>query len=138
MTQTLYNGAVVPTNSDDYALTEDLMKMCLSLNIPIPVPSAAARDSLAAIAPGGVLPVGTEVIITGDNTLPKQKWNGAKWVQFIYAEASASMSVKPSEAWGAGQLTISGTNSTDSTFVTFPSRTASSSPSPACTPFQPM
>lgn len=120
MTQTLYNGAKVPTNSDDYALTEDLMKMCLSLNIPIPVPNEAARNGLAAIAPGGVLPIGTEVIITGDNTLPKQKWSGTKWVQFIYAEASASIAVANDTPWGSGALTISGANSTDNTFVSFP------------------
>ena len=120
MSQTLYNGAIVPTNSDDYALTEDWVKTCLSLNITIPVPNEAARDGLASIAPGGVLPIGTEVIITGDNTLPKQKWNGTKWVQFIYAEASASIAVANASPWGAGQLTISGANSTDSTFATFP------------------
>ena len=120
MTQTLYNGAVVPTNSDPYAITADLMKLALSLNVPIRVQDQAARNGLAAIAPGGVLPVGTEVLITGDPTMPKQKWNGSKWVQFVYAEASASVIVEPSLAYGTGQLTLIGKNSTDSTFVTFP------------------
>ena len=48
MTQTRPNGAKVPTNSDEYQLTQDLAAMADSLNVIIKVSSKAERDALPA------------------------------------------------------------------------------------------
>lgn len=120
MAQTLYNGAEVPTNSDDYNLTEDLVTLCLSLNIPIPVDTQAARDGLAALAPGGVLPIGT-MVFRKDQSMFVEKWDGTNWKTAAHCEWTRSGQVVPSgSVWGVGSLTQDATKTTDTAFVTHP------------------
>ena len=117
MSQTRPNKIVTITNDETYDLAVHQARMADSTNVTVKVSSQAERDQL----PPSLLTPGTKVIVTDDTTMPEQKWNGSKWVQFIYAEASASIAVQPSQPWGSGQLTLSQNNSTDSSFVTFPS-----------------
>jgi len=120
MAITLYNGAEVPTNSDDYALTEDLAKLCLSLNIPIPVNNQAERDGLAALA-GGTLKIGT-MVLRKDQSMFVEKWNGTTWKTAAHCEwTRAGQSVPNTTLWGAGALTLDATRTTDTAFVTHPS-----------------
>ena len=116
MSQTRPNKIVTITNDEVYDLAAHQARMADSANVTIKVGSIAERDVL----PESVKTPGTKVIVTDDTTMPEQKWNGTKWVQFIYAEASASILVQPSQAWGSGQLSLIKANSTDESFVTFP------------------
>lgn len=120
MAQTLYNGAVVPTNSDAYDLTADLVTMCLSLNIPIPVANLAARNGLAALAPGGVLPIGTAVY-RQDQSMFTEKWDGTTWRTAGHSEwTRTGQSVPTATTWGVGALTLDTAKTTDTAFITHP------------------
>jgi hypothetical protein len=120
MPQTLYNGAVVPVPSDAYALTDDMKKLCLSLNIPIPVTNQSARDGLAALAPSGVLPVGT-IVVRKDQSMFVEKWDGANWKTSGHCEWTRNNQVVPTNSpWGVGALTLDASKTTDSAFVTHP------------------
>lgn len=77
--QTLFNGVEVFTNGDPYDLAADNAHAFETANINIPVASEAQRDGLAAIAPGGVLPVGTNVIRTDITGCPSETWDGTAW-----------------------------------------------------------
>ncbi|MDQ0756064.1 hypothetical protein [Arthrobacter sp. B3I4] len=116
MSQTRPNKIITITNDEVYDLATHQARMADSTNVTVKVGSTAERDAL----PPALLTPGTKVIVTDDTTMPEQKWNGSKWVQFIYAEATGSILVQPSQAWGSGQLTLNQTNSTDPAFVTFP------------------
>jgi hypothetical protein len=119
MGQNLFNGGWVPTNSDAYDLTADLAKICLSLNIPIPVNNQAARDGLAALA-GGTLPVGT-MVLRKDQSMFIESWNGTKWVTSGHCEWKRDNQVVPNTTvWGVGALTQDSSKTTDTAFVTHP------------------
>jgi hypothetical protein len=119
MAQTLYNGARVPTNSDPYKLTEDLKKLCLSLNIPISVASKAERDGLDDIA-GTPLNVG-QMVIREDQSMFVEKWDGNAWKTSGHSEWSRSDQGVPSgQVWGAGPLSLDAGKSTDTAFITHP------------------
>lgn len=120
MAITLYNGAEVPTNSDDYALTEDLAKLCLSLNIPVPVDNQAERDGLAALA-GGTLKIGT-MVLRKDQSMFVEKWDGTSWKTMGHSEWTRNGQVVPNTTtWGVGALTLDATKTTDTAFITHPS-----------------
>lgn len=72
MTQTRPNLAKVPTNSDEYNLTDDLATMADSLNVLIPVASQAARDALPK-------KVGLTVIRLDLTGTPLETWDGSAW-----------------------------------------------------------
>lgn len=100
--QTLFNGAEVFTNGDPYNLADDVAKAFKSVNTVIRVSSLSERDSLAAAAPGGVLPVPTVVFRTDlDRT---ETWNGTEWagnvrhVEYGFPSASAPNNTP----WGPG------------------------------------
>lgn len=119
MSQTLYNGADVPTNSDAYNLTDDLAKLCLSLNIPIPVSNQAQRDGLAALA-GGTLKIGT-MVLRKDQSMFVEKWDGSSWKTLGHSEWTKSAHVVPTNmVYGVGALTQDAGKTTDAAFVTHP------------------
>lgn len=119
MSQILFNGAVVPTNSDDYALTEDMAKMCLSLNIPVPVNNQAERDGLEALA-GGTLKVGT-MVLRKDQSMFVEKWDGSNWKTVGHSEwTRTNHEVPQNQVWGVGALTLDTGKTTDNAFVTHP------------------
>lgn len=68
--QTLQNGIVVPTNSDEYDLTADLATMGATTNSVITVADATARDALTKTA--GMHVYRTDVACV-------EVWNGARW-----------------------------------------------------------
>lgn len=119
MAQTLYNGTVVPTNGDSYNLTADLATMGASLNLPIPVASAAARNALAAAA-GGTLPIGT-MVIRKDQSMFIETWDGTNWKTSGHCEWTRTGQVVPNiTVWGVGALTQDATQTTDTAFITHP------------------
>jgi hypothetical protein len=79
MSATTWNGVTVPTASDVWALIADMTKGFNTANLVIPVANQTARDGLAALAPGGVLPVGTVVIRNDLAGEPFEKWDGSVW-----------------------------------------------------------
>ena len=78
MTQTRPNGIVVPVASDDYNPPQDMADMADSTNTILNIADEAARDSLAATFPGGVLPVPT-VISRADLGGDLEIWTGSQW-----------------------------------------------------------
>jgi hypothetical protein len=119
MAQTLYNGARVPTNSDPYDLTADMAKLCISLNIPIPVVNQGQRDGLAALA-GGTLPVGI-MVLRRDQSMFVEKWDGTGWKTSGHCEWMKTGNVAPTATvWGVGALTQDAGKTTDTAFVTHP------------------
>lgn len=68
--QTLQNGIVVPTNSDEYDLTDDMAGMGNTANVIIKVANAAARDALTKTAGMCVYRLDTGRI---------EAWNGSRW-----------------------------------------------------------
>jgi plastocyanin len=120
MAQTLYNGIVVPTNGDAYNLTADLATMGQSGITPIPVASVSARNALAAAAPGGVLPVGSQVI-RKDQSMFVETWDGTTWKAGGHVEWVHAGSVVPNvTVWGVGALTQDSTQTNDTAFITHP------------------
>lgn len=69
--QTLQNGIEVPTNSDDYALTEDLANMGNKANVVILVADATARDALTGKYEG--------MVVYRLDLSRLEAWNGARW-----------------------------------------------------------
>jgi len=78
MTQTRPNGIVVPVASDDYNPPQDMADMADSTNTILNVADLAARGTLAATFPGGVLPVPT-VISRADLGGDLEIWTGSQW-----------------------------------------------------------
>ena len=74
---TRWNKTKTPAGVDPWNLTPDIGAALDSANVVIPVASATERDGLAAVAPGGVLPVPTVVWRTDKNRL--ETWNGTVW-----------------------------------------------------------
>lgn len=72
MTQKRPNGAKVPTNSDEYNLTQDLATMADSLNVLVAVANQDARDALPKT-------VGLAVIRLDQTGLPIEIWDGSAW-----------------------------------------------------------
>jgi len=120
MTQILFNGAEVFTNGDNYNLSEDMVKLCLSLNIPIPVDNQTQRDGLAALS-GAPLKVGT-MVLRKDQSMLVEKWNGSTWKTSAHSEWTKTAQVVPvNTVWGVGALTQDATKSTDAAFISHPS-----------------
>lgn len=77
MPTTRWNKTKTPVNSDAYQLTGDLATMADSTTLTIPVQSQSERDGLAAIAPGGVLPIPTTVWRADLGCT--EVWDGSAW-----------------------------------------------------------
>jgi hypothetical protein len=71
--QTLQNGIEVPTNSDNYALTEHLANMGNKTNVIVKVTDLAARDALDKYD-------GLTVRRLDIDSRPTETWNGVTWV----------------------------------------------------------
>jgi hypothetical protein len=120
MGQTLYNGAEVPTPGDSYALTDDLKKMCLSLNIPIPVMNQGQRDALFGLV-GGALPTGT-IVIRRDQSMRMEVWDGTRWADGApHTEwTKADHTIPTNQVYGVGALTQDADKTNDVGFVSHP------------------
>lgn len=74
------NKATVPAGSDGWNLVPDIKKAIETTGSIIKVASPAERDGLAALFPGGALPVPTHICRTDIVGAPIMTWNGTKWV----------------------------------------------------------
>ena len=81
MTAQTANKVTVPVGSDAWNLTTHLKGMAETTNSLIPVASAAERDALAALFPGGVLPIPTMITRTDELGSPNYQWNGSTWLR---------------------------------------------------------
>lgn len=71
-------GVTIPLGSDGYARMADFKKMSETTRSVIPVANLTARNGLAALFPGAVLPVPT-VIARADRGYRLEVWDGAGW-----------------------------------------------------------
>lgn len=74
--QTTWNKAVTPAGTDPWQFIPDVKKVAETLNVPVPVASAAERDALAP--PGGKYP-GMEVKRTDLPGVPTETYDGSGW-----------------------------------------------------------
>lgn len=72
--QTLQNGIEVPTNGDDYNLTDDYAESFKDANVNIPVPSQTAEDALVKF-------VGMTIIRTDQAGMPHYTWDGDEFLR---------------------------------------------------------
>ena len=118
--QTLFNGVEVFTNGDDYNLADDAAHAFQTANVVITIHTEAQRDGLAALAPGGVLPVPTFIYRTDLNR--RETWNGVEWLGDVrHAEITYGAADVPNNTpWGPGIGTIVADRSLYSGFATMP------------------
>lgn len=100
MSQDLQNGITVPTNSDDYALTEDLAEMGDSSNVVIIVPNETARDALTEHA-------GMTVYRLDIGRL--EAWNGSRWAVTATTEIGHDFTT-PLDIAGTSYATVATVN----------------------------
>lgn len=81
MTAQTANKVTVPVGSDAWNLTTHLKGMAETTSSLIPVASVAERDALAALFPGGVLPIPTMITRTDEVGSPNYQWNGSIWLR---------------------------------------------------------
>jgi hypothetical protein len=74
------NDATVPVGTDGWNLTAHIKQAIETTRSFIPVASDAQRDALAALFPGGILPIATTIVRTDKTGLPEERWNGTKWL----------------------------------------------------------
>lgn len=77
MPTTRWNKTKTPVNSDAWNLTADLASLADGAAVTIAVASQSEQDGLAALAPGGVLPVPTVIFRT--DLAEMRVWDGSKW-----------------------------------------------------------
>jgi len=79
MTTTGWNGPTLPTSGDGWNLITHLTNALNTAGLIIPIASEAQRSGLAALAPGGVLPIPTTIIRTDVTGSPMEIWDGTNW-----------------------------------------------------------
>jgi len=94
--QTLQNGIEVPTNSDDYALTEDLANMGNKSNVVILVADATARDALTEYE---------GMVVYRLDLSRLEAWNGARWAVTATTELGHNYTA-PSTIMGTDYATV--------------------------------
>lgn len=77
--QTTWNKATVPAGTDPWNLVPDEKKAIETAGLVFGVATTAERNGLAALAPGGVLPVPT--LVRNAETGRYESWNGTRWAQ---------------------------------------------------------
>lgn len=80
MTAQTWNKLTVPVGSDAWNPVAHMKGIADTADVVISVSSAAEANGLAALAPGGVLPVPTHICRTDIVGAPIMTWNGTKWV----------------------------------------------------------
>jgi len=103
MSQTRYNRVVTITNDETYDLAGHMARMADSINPVIRVANQAERDGLAALAPGGVLPIPTTVA-RADLLGALEVWDGTRWVtdqrtRRKFVPGTATGALAPADGW---------------------------------------
>jgi hypothetical protein len=78
VTAQTWNKITTAVGSDGWNPVLHMKGLADTADVVIPVASAVERDGLAALAPGGVLPIPTYVFRTDINSY--QTWNGVGWL----------------------------------------------------------
>lgn len=129
MTQILKNKVTVPTNSDEYDLTDDLAEAFLGANVVIPIGSNAERSALTTV---GVM-TGQCIIRTDLPGQPIETWNGTKWLDYasgnialggLYQAFGATYGTPGYEKLPTGRATLMGMVGTTNTVITMTANTA--------------
>jgi hypothetical protein len=77
--QTTWNKATVEAGTDPWNFVPDNKKAIESAGLVFGVASDTERSGLAALAPGGVLPVPTTIVRTDVTGYPMETWDGTTW-----------------------------------------------------------
>lgn len=109
MTAQTWNKITTAVGSDGWNPVLHMKGLADTADVVIPVASTVERDGLAALAPGGVLPVPTFVFRTDLNAY--QTWNGASWL----AGASEHIMVTSGDATWAHNVSLTRTWNDDGT-----------------------
>lgn len=86
--QTTWNKATTPAGTDPWNAVPDWKKMLETSGLVFGVATTAERNGLAALAPGGVLPVPT--LVRNSETGRFESWNGTRWAQASRSELGSS------------------------------------------------
>ena len=100
--QTLQNGIEVPTNSDEYALTQHLANMGAKANVVVVVANAAARDALTKT---------TGLVVYRLDVAKMEAWNGSRWAVPATTERGRDYTT-PSTIAGVAYATVASTTFT--------------------------
>ena len=87
--QTTWNKATVEAGTDPWNLVPDNKKAIETSGLVFGVATTAERNGLAALAPGGVLPVPT--LVRNAETGRYESWNGTRWAQAAPTELGHSV-----------------------------------------------
>lgn len=114
---TTWNKATVFTGTDPWNLTVDTKKAIDTSGLVFGVASLAERNGLAALAPGGVLPIPTMIFRADLGSY--ETWDGTVWRGRQHTEfTTATNTAATATSWGMGTFTRDTANSNDSAFVT--------------------
>ncbi len=92
--QTTWNKATAAAGTDPWNAVPDLKKMLDTAGLVFAVATTAERNGLAALAPGGVLPVPT--LVRNAETARYESWNGTRWAQAAITRLGEASHVPPS------------------------------------------
>lgn len=90
MTAQTWNKITTAVGSDGWNPVLHMKGVADTADVLVHVSSEAERDGLAALAPGGVLPIPTTVVRTDLPSCPTETWNGSAWVRVIASAAPAA------------------------------------------------
>lgn len=114
---TTWNGATAPAGTEAWGYAAQVKRALETAGLVIPVANQTARDGLAALAPGGVLPVPTLVFRIDLGTY--ETWDGSVWRGQQHAEFTTSPNQAPQNtAWGMGNFSPDASLTNDSAFCT--------------------
>jgi hypothetical protein len=120
VTAQTWNDITTAIGSDGWNVVAHMKGLADTADVVVSVASQAERDGLAALAPGGVLPIPTTVYRTDLGRT--ETWDGVEWAGNVrHAEINyATASVPNNTAWGPGIGSIDATRSQYSGFATTP------------------
>lgn len=120
--QTTWNKATVAAGTDPYNLVPDTKKAIDTAGLVFGVADDTEKAGLAALAPGGVLPVPTHVFQTDKKRW--FTWDGAVWTTTgspYHAEFSGPIGTTVGGSGeGPGTLVVEATKTIDGSFVDIP------------------
>lgn len=90
MAQTRPNKMVTITNDEVYDLATHLARLADSAGVVVGVSGASERDGLAALWPGGVLPIPFYVSRKDVPGAPLEIWDGTNWSRYTRSHAKAA------------------------------------------------
>lgn len=117
--QTTWNKATVPVGTDPWSAVPDVKKSLDTAGLVFSVANVTERNGLAALAPGGVLPVPT--LVWRVDLPGYESWDGTVWRQVTgrkHARFTGTANTTGGAAWGFGVFTDATPAGSNNTFAT--------------------